>query len=121
LSLTQRLTLELLAEGPLSGAEIFRCLSNEREPLVHLGDTMFWFVLEDMHKAALAPFAVEDATAPVREWRMSFTDVGNRVLSGQLDWLDCAPPDRWVGGVVIRPGAQQWRWDPAAQSPVHRQ
>ncbi|MGQ0645921.1 MAG: DUF1835 domain-containing protein [Gemmatimonadaceae bacterium] len=117
LSLTQRLALELLVEGPSTAAEVFARLTNEREPLVHLGDSMFWFVLRDMCRAQPAPLV---ATATEAAWHrnvLTLTDAGRRVLNGELDWMACMPPERWVGGVRIRAGVPNWRWDPSSAAP----
>jgi len=107
LSLTQRLTLQVVADQPSSAEKVFVRLTMEREPLVHLGDTMFWVILRDLLRARPAPLtmAAAEGKHPWHKGGLSLTPAGQRVLSGDLDWLDCAPPERWVGGERIAPGA----------------
>ena len=49
--------------------------------------------------------------------RLTLTEAGRRLLSGELDFLACAPPERWVGGVTITGGQPAWRWDPGTERP----
>ena len=43
--------------------------------------------------------------------RMSLTETGRRLRAGEIDWLDCGPRPRFVGGVEIAPGKPAWRFD----------
>jgi hypothetical protein len=116
LSLTMRLTLGLLAEGTANAGDLFRRLSMEREPLVHLGDSMYWVILDDLTRGDPAPLvARDDRPWPARQ--LALTSAGRAMLAGELDRLAGSPPERWVGGVRIAPGARIWRWDPAADQP----
>jgi len=117
LSLTQRLTLELLVGGPLTAGELFGRLVNDKEPLVHLGDAMYWVVLDDLCRGRPAPIAVDEGSVQWPSRAVTLTDAGRQMLAGELDRLRCAPPERWVGGVRVDPGSRNWRWDPAAAAP----
>lgn len=118
LSLTQRLTLELVERRATAG-ELFVRLTNEREPLPYLGDAMWWAVVRDMLAAGRPPIAVDDTERrPWHERRLALTATGDRLLAGQLDWMACEPRERWVGGVVVAPGKRNWRWDPVALRPM---
>ncbi len=112
LSLTQRLTLELLRQGPLTAGVLFLRYTNEREPLVHLGDAMYYAVLEDMLQAGFPAIELVGEREQERHKReVALSQTGRRVLNGELDWLTCAPTERWVGGVRIAAGLPVWRWD----------
>jgi hypothetical protein len=116
LSLTQHLALEGLRRGPQRGSELFRAMSLELEPLPFLGDSMLWCTLRDMQRVRQPPF---DADA-VDRWpdrMLSLNATGEALLAGKLDWLALKPPERWVGGVRIKPGDRVWRW--SGEHPVH--
>lgn len=116
LGLTERLTLEILADAPCGEAALFRRLIHEAEPLPFLGDTMYAAVLDDL-AAATCP-AIRLAPSSAGEGReVALTDVGRRILQGVLDWRACSPPERWIGGVRISEGAPAWSWDPSAGRP----
>jgi hypothetical protein len=111
LSLTQRLVLQLVAEGPIRIGMVFHRLMEEREPLPWLGDIMLRPIVEDMKRTAVFTGAVDDGEQ--RWWRETLTiaDAGRRVLAGTVDFLSLAPAERWVGGVAVRGDAPCWRWD----------
>ena len=53
LSLTEQLTLQILAEkGPMNAARLFGWYINHYEPLPFLGDTGYWLVLLGLANAA---------------------------------------------------------------------
>lgn len=120
LALTERLVLTALLPAPATGGDVFRTLRMETEPLPFLGDVMLWAVLATMNRAERPPFAVDPATAlePWPRRRLVLTYDGHDVLDRRVDWLACRPPVRWVGGVVIRPGTDGWRWSPDREAPV---
>jgi hypothetical protein len=116
LSLTERLVLQLLSEGPKTIGEAFSILMRDREPLPWLGDIMFLFILDNM-KAAREPVFTGAAESGQRRWpneRLTITDLGRAVLARKVDWLSLSPPDRWLGGVRICPALPCWRWDEQA-------
>lgn len=120
LGLTQRLALEALDGGPRTVSEIFRTTQTETEPLVFIGDLLFWNVLREMLGAASPPLAVDAETA---EWdwprrRLALTKAGRDLLSGGVDWMELRPPARWLGGIRIAPDAPAWRWSPQLGRPV---
>ncbi|WP_020407441.1 DUF1835 domain-containing protein [Hahella ganghwensis] len=111
LSLTQQLTLEAMRNGPVSGGQIFGHLVRETEPRVFLGDLMFFAELNSMRAARRVPFDVElnEAPQPWPKRVLKLNDTGNKLLTGELDWSQCHPPERWVGGVRL--AATPWyRW-----------
>ncbi|MGG5288730.1 DUF1835 domain-containing protein [Pseudomonas shirazensis] len=108
LSLTQRLTLRILADhGELPAGKVFAYLSKDYEPLPFLGDLMFATLLRPLIDAP-QPLVQEQ---PGGEWQqrlVRITDLGERVLRGTVNWLDCAPAARWVGGVQIVAEQKPW-------------
>jgi len=117
LGMTQRLVLELVAEGVPTLGRVFKMLTQGRDPLPWLGDIMLLAIVEAMaraHEPALAIGAGEPW--PRRALRLS--EAGRAVLSGRRDYLDLGPEARWVGGTEIRADALHWRWDTGARRPV---
>jgi hypothetical protein len=115
LGLTQSLILRILEREPASVGDVWR-VSQEREPMPFLGDTMFLHILDDMGRARPAVYerSVLDPERPFED-RLAITQTGREVLQGVTDWLSLRPPVRWVGGVRIEPAAPTWRWDEARQ------
>ncbi|MFC3225737.1 DUF1835 domain-containing protein [Marinibaculum pumilum] len=125
LSLSQRLVLEVLTDGPRSGAALFREIHNRREPMPFMGDLMFWHMLAQMSAAARPPFRqTAPAGTPWPQRSLTLTETGQALLDGRNDWLLCGPRERWVGGVEIAAAdpaggtARQWRWNPEFERPV---
>lgn len=122
LSLTERLVLQILADGPKPIGEIFGILMHEREPLPWLGDIMLLHILRDMARARQAVFE-SSFTGDDRRWPhecLTITDLGRAILAGQVDFLSLQPPERWVGGVRIVPVLPCWRWNDQTGTPVLR-
>src|SRR3546814_3667071 len=47
--------------GPVTGADVFRTMYCETEPMPFLGDVMLWAILAAMNRAERPPFAVDPA------------------------------------------------------------
>jgi hypothetical protein len=115
LGLTERLILQLLSERPRTIGEVFRDLMLDREPLPWLGDLMLASIVEAMKHASQPVFTTEFETED-RRWfkeQLTITALGRSVLVGQVDYLSLGAPERWLGGVCIRPDRPCWRWDDA--------
>ncbi len=120
LGLTERLVLQLLAERPHSIGEIFAALMRGREPLPWLGDIMLLWIITSMRRAR-QPVLTGAFTGDGRRWaqeELTITELGRDVLAGRTDWLALAPPERWLGGVLIAAGKPGWRWDDTAGRPI---
>jgi DNA-binding transcriptional MerR regulator len=125
LSRTERQLLEPLLEGPRTPPQLF--VENQaREEAVFAGDAWIWKRL-----AELAPLVATEAAEalppppPLGEprafaaTRIALTDLGREVLDGNVDRIEAAGIDRWLGGTHL--GAEaDWRWDAAARSVVAR-
>ncbi len=120
LGLTERLTLKMLAEGPMTGGQLFRKLQLESEPLPYLGDLMYWSFLADLKKAEEPPIRTETNPKP-QPWperMISLTPLGEELVAGLADFQSHGAVARWVGGVEVSRKAAPWRWDRTAQRPV---
>jgi len=120
LGLTERLTLQLLAEEPRTVGQTFSRLMMEREPLPWLSDLLFLLVVERM-KRVERPVFTGTFEGENRHWpkeRLAITPLGRAVLAGEVDWLSLHPPPRWLGGVLVPGTAPCWRWDESTAAVV---
>jgi hypothetical protein len=115
LSLTQRLVLTVLANGPNQVGRIFAASQQEIEPLPFLDDTGFLRVVTRMALTEPAVLVIHAGERPFSR-EASITETGRRVLAGQVDYLTLNPPGRWVGGHRVD---GTWRWDDRAGRLVH--
>ncbi len=120
LGLTERQTLQMLTEGPMTGEQLFRKLQLETEPLPYLGDLMYWSFLVDLGKAGQSPITVEASTRqqPWPDRKIALTQVGKELLSGHADLQRIGAVSRWVGGVEIAETSPDWRWHQDEKRPV---
>ncbi|MCY1267937.1 hypothetical protein D9M68_379090 [compost metagenome] len=112
LSLTERLSLQITAEldEPTFGM-IFAQLMQRHEPLPWLGDLMFHALLRPLIDAPTPLLVEEQPQLPWGQRPLRLTELGQAVLAGERHWLDCAAPERWVGGVALRAGQPHWCLD----------
>lgn len=50
--------------------------------------------------------------AAIREWRIELTKAGDDAMDGRADHVKLNAPERWLGGVHVKPRENAWRWDP---------
>lgn len=120
LGLSERLALQIVAEGPRSAGEVFvRFGDLDTSPHLGLGDSMFYAILRRLAAAPTPPVTIAPGSraSPHRDI-VTLSAAGRRLVAGDLDWLTTRPLERWVGGVRVVAGAADWRWDPAAAAPV---
>jgi hypothetical protein len=120
LGLTERLVLEAAAEADHTIGQVFDLLTWQRDPLPWLGDVMLLAIVEAIAQAKTPALTIEpeDPAAPWPRRRLCLTEAGHAVLAGTCDYLSLGPPERWVGGVLVRADGPVWRWDESASRPV---
>ncbi|MFK0310720.1 DUF1835 domain-containing protein [Pseudomonas sp. NPDC090233] len=108
LSLTERLLLRILAQkGEMPAGRVFAQLMMHDEPLPYLGDQMFHVLLQPLIHAPL-PLLLEGPGEAWAQRPLRLTELGQSILNGQANWLDQAPPPRWVGGVLVNAEHMPW-------------
>ena len=100
LSRTERQTLEVLVAGPADRAELFRAVS-AAEDLFWLGDMPFFDRLGGLISAGLVTSDDQHA----------LTELGGRVLAGEVDRASLPRFTRWLGGTQVQ-RRQPWRFEP---------
>lgn len=102
LSLTEHLTLQILAEkGPMNAARLFGWYTNRYEPLAFWGDAQYWLVLSGLADAPRPALTLDRHGELPNQWHAEITPFGHDLLNNQADWLASNPATRWVGGVEI--------------------
>lgn len=120
ISQTECQILKALESGLDQPGAVFAA-SQEAEEIRFMGDSTFWLFLKAMveSKAPLVElvgggsFKVPGLFGPDDSFlaqRLSITELGQRVLSGEANWLDKHIIDRWIGGVHLNPD-NRWFWD----------
>lgn len=72
-----------------------------------------------LHHGALVRLPRGDT--PPRGWwqqRLTLTAAGRDVLAGRADHVRLNAVDRWLGGVHLGTGHEDWRWDSARNAVV---
>jgi hypothetical protein len=117
LSLTEQLTLQILAEkGPMNAARLFGWYTNHQEPLPFLGDSGYWVVLLGLANAGKPALKIDERRDVPPEWNkhwhVALLPLGRDLLAHKADWLRTNTVERWVGGVRIDSRqATNWRVD----------
>ncbi len=122
LSLTQHLTLQILADkGGMNAARLFGWYTHHYEPLPFLGDSGYWSVLSGLAETRHPALHLDRQGSQPKDWRVSLTPVGKQLLNRQADWLALNAVFRWIGGVSIDGQATStWRFDRERGVVLHR-
>ena len=121
LGLTERLTLQILSgQASLAAGQVFAELTQRREPLPYLGDTMYWQILRDLSQGP-HPLVLILPTSLHKPWpprSLRLTDWGRAIVKGQAHRLHESVIDRWVCGGKLQSGQPLWCWDEAGDRAV---
>jgi hypothetical protein len=126
LSLTEEMSLALLAQGPQSLDGIFARLNYVVDPLPGQGDSQVRDRVLDMERAREPVFTRQPGVDRSGQARPPWTDVltitatGRAVLRGEVDFQSLEPPPRWVGGVEIGAKLPDWRWDETSEDVLRK-
>lgn len=126
LSCTEELVLQLLDEGDMNLVQLWGRCTYERDPLPGQGDLQVRDRVLNMEGASARVYerrpGVDRSGKARPPWTDVFTitDLGRAVLKGAVDFLSLRPPARWVGGVRVAAGLDDWRWDEESRSVMRR-
>ncbi len=127
LSRTERQTLEALSRGLFRCRDLQSSVCRHGEQDVFIDEAVYASILCRLSRGPRPLLAHPDqrpvelpdpGRAAEQAWRVFWNDsllitrAGRRVLAGDGDWMQDAPP-RWLGGVCLN-GVRGWRWDGAA-------
>lgn len=111
LSLSERLTLEIVRDGERpSAGQVFAELTARREPLPYLGDLMFRVLLRALLEE---PGALLRTPAPELPWErqpLALTAAGREVLAGRRYRLDLGAPNAGSAAYACAPAPRTGRW-----------
>lgn len=114
LSLTERLVLRALVDGPMTAAETFGAVQAAEEA-PWMGDIMFYHVVA---KLAAEPMPLLASRLPWPEAKESYgeselrlTPEGASVLDERRDAIELRGIQRWVGGVELVGPVAAWHWN----------
>jgi hypothetical protein len=119
LSRTEQQILSALREhGSLSAIKLFFAVQQMEDPLF-MGDLSFFGILKEMalahhpliHVEGTSQLGPEDYARSIARSPVMITEIGQRVLDGQLDHVKLNGTDRWLGGVHLNESEAAWRWD----------
>ncbi len=114
LSRTERQALEAVEAAPLPALQAFLAAHHAREPLVFLGDSVFYSILDRLAAGERSLVGLNPAPANA-DSRVEITEDGRAVLGRRADWIRLVVADRWLGGVHLNGAEAEWRWDPSAR------
>lgn len=112
LSETQTHALVAIAKGLTRAGAVYGRVSDE-ELRPFLGDTVFWSLIDALVHCAHPPLAFVEPPngSSFAQRELALTDYGARVLAGDADLMAGNSIDRWIGGVHLRSGDRDWRYD----------
>ncbi len=120
LSRTAQQALTIVSLGDAQPARIFG-LNQESEDRVFLGDSSFWFMLQELLDSSpplLNLSAGERLKLPIDpNQELAITQMGKDVLAGKRNYLELVGMGRWIGDVHLTP-QNMWCWNSAASSIV---
>jgi hypothetical protein len=125
LSLTEEVALQSLSLKPCG---LFQLVGRMIYSLIRLsghGDVNVLNRVLAMEQAREKPFIRRPGVDRNGESRAPWSDVleindlGRALLRGEADFRTLNPPPRWVGGVHIAGGSDDWRWDEGLLAAVH--
>jgi hypothetical protein len=117
LSLTEQVALQSLASRPCG---VYQLIGRMLYSLLRLsghGDINILNRVLAMEHASQKPFTRRpgvdrngDSRSPWSD-TLEINELGRALLRGEMDFRTLNPPPRWVGGVHIASGNDDWRWD----------
>lgn len=121
LSRHERQILEMVVSGIQKPEQLF-VAHQKLEQAPYLGDWGYWSLIERLTNTKSALLKTETgnpflrppdipAGEAFRSQILSLTDIGRKMLQGELDWMKINPSNRWMGGVHLNAEKTIWRWD----------
>ncbi len=114
LSRSEQNIMQALSAGPQTVAKLFELAHANVEERKFLGDTVFEMQLERLAVGFYPLVAFEDM-------QVRRTAHGDTVFRNEVDWIEIAAEERWIGGLQILPQSVACpRWDCATGMVVQK-
>ena len=121
---TEEAILKSIQAGARKPGEIFAAAQASEESRF-MGDSLFWLYLARLTESEPRllrvsngrPFRLPSFCASSQEFNeqsISITQVGEKVLADELDWIEINGIDKWLGGVHLTT-ENLWRWNSEMQ------
>ena len=121
LSRTAHQALKLISTGEISHANLFEDYQQTEESRF-LGDSSFWVILNALLESCPALIQSSDGKSIISPFKMeqklTVTNKGMQVLSGECNWLDIVSLNHWIGGVHLT-ADHFWCWDKQSASLIN--
>ena len=109
--------LDAIQNGSQTFGNLFQSFG-AAEPVYGLGDSQFWLTLRRMTDARQPLLRLKNGSKELKldtevkpQATFEITDVGERVLQGDADFVELNGIDLWLGGVHLTGEKPAWRWD----------
>ncbi len=109
--------LDATQSGSQTFGDLFQSFG-AAEPVYGLGDAQFWLTLRRMTDARQPLLGRKNGSKEAKldnevnsQAAFEITDVGERVLQGDADFVELNGIDLWLGGVHLTAEKPTWRWD----------
>ncbi len=99
-SRTERQILSIVASGEARPWRVFE-QNQQQEKRIFMGDSSFWLVINrllDGPQLLLSLNHGKPGSPPDPTQSLTLTALGERILAGELNWLDLHTPDYFIGG-----------------------
>lgn len=123
LGVAEQTTLEMVRAGVKSPYELFKHVGNKLNAL-GMGDLQYWHILRGMSREPFPLLLIEgiqtlpdylNSRTSLHNTDVILTDLGIRILNGEVDWVLRKGIDEWYGGVHVEGYSPRWRWNTSLQ------
>jgi hypothetical protein len=116
-SRTERRLLELADGHGIALSKAFPRM-HDREKVYYVTDASLAALAETLSHVVPSLLTLDLSTVEegrALQGRVTLTDAGRSVLSGECDRVTTCGIDKWLGGVHLQSGITLWRWDDTRQ------
>ncbi|GLX70633.1 DUF1835 domain-containing protein [Paenibacillus glycanilyticus] len=119
LGIVEQTTLEMVHTAAQSPFELFQETGNKLHAL-GMADLEYWYILRKLSHGPFPLLQVQglgafptymESAASLRDCKVVLTELGEKVMNGEEDWLTLNGINEWYGGVHLLGNSPRWRWD----------
>jgi hypothetical protein len=113
LTRSERRLLQLASQGPIALDAVFPRMHDD-ERAYYITDLSLIDLVRSLARTTPPLLSIERPSSGGRGLfggSVAIADAGRQVLAGTRDRTSLGAIDRWMGGVHLQPGGDDWRWD----------